>query len=234
MSQEYGYTRISNPKMNIERQIRNILAAYPNTLIVREAFTGTTIDRKEWNKIVNVVTAGDTIIFDSGSRMSRNAEEGFAAYEELYHRGVELVFLKEPHINTATFKKAMETAVPMTGTSVDYILEGINKYLMTLAKEQIRLAFEQREKEVMDLQQRTKEGILTSKLNGKIPGRKHGTKITTKKSIAAKEVIKKYAVDFGGSLPDKDVMVLVGLSRNTYYKYKRELKTALEGRIGNP
>lgn len=228
MTQEYGYTRISNPKMNIERQVRNILAEYPNAHIVREAYTGTTIDRKEWNKVFKAVTADDTIIFDSVSLMSRNAEEGFAAYEELYHRGVELIFLKEPHINTTTFKKVMETAVPMTGTSVDYILEGVNKYLMTLAKEQIRLAFEQSEKEVMDLRQRTREGIQTAKLNGKIPGRKHGAQITTKKSIAAKEVIQKYAKDFGGSLPDTDVMILAGLARNTYYKYKRELKAALE------
>ena len=214
--------------MNIERQVLNILAVYPNAHIVREAFAGTTIDRKEWNKVFKAVTSGDTIIFVSVSRMSRNAEEGFATYEELYHQGIELVFLKEPHINTATFKNAMEIAIPMTGTSVDYILEGVNKYLMTLAKEQIRLAFEQNEKEVMDLRQRTKEGIQTAKLNGKIPGRKHGAQITTKKSIAAKEVIKKYAKDFGGSLPDKDVMILTGLARNTYYKYKRELKAALE------
>ena len=77
---EFGYVRISNPKMNIERQVRNILVEYPNAHIIREAFTGTTIDRKEWNKVFNVVRAGDTIIFDSVSRMSRNAEEGFAAY----------------------------------------------------------------------------------------------------------------------------------------------------------
>lgn len=88
--------------------------------------------------------------------------------------------------------------------------------------------FEQSEKEVMDLRQRTREGIQTAKLNGKIPCRKHGAQITTKKSIAAKEVIQKYAKDFGGSLPDTDVMILTGLARNTYYKYKRELKAALE------
>lgn len=43
----------------------------------------------------------------------------------------------------------------MTGTNVDYILEGVNEYLMALAKEQIRLAFEQSEKEAEDLHQRT-------------------------------------------------------------------------------
>ena len=69
-------------------------------------------------------------------------------YEELYNKGIELVFLKEPHINTSTYKKALESNISMTGTNVDFILEGVNKYLMSLAKEQIRLTFVQLEKEV--------------------------------------------------------------------------------------
>lgn len=221
---EYGYCRKSQQKQNIERQIRNIKSAYPEAVIVQEAYTGTTIDRKEWNKLFKKVKEGDTIIFDSVSRMSRNAEEGFTAYEELYNRGINLVFLKEPYINTDTFKNAMKQAIPMTGTSVDFILDGINKYLLAIAKEQIILAFGQAEKEVADLHQRTKEGIETARLNGKQIGLKEGTKLTTKKSIAAKDIIKKHSKDFCGTLADTEVMKLTGLARNTYYKYKRELK----------
>ena len=55
--------------------------------------------------------------------MSRNAEEGFELYKELYDKGVELVFLKEPHINTETYRKALSAQVVMTGEMVDYILE---------------------------------------------------------------------------------------------------------------
>lgn len=140
------------------------------------------------------------------------------------NRGVNLVFLKEPHINTDTYKKALENNVQLTGSNVDYILEGVNRYLMELAKEQIRLAFEQSEKEVEDLHQRTREGIETARLNGKQIGRKKDAKITTKKSLAAKEIIRKHSRDFNGTLSDVEVMQLTGLSRNTYYKYKRELK----------
>lgn len=142
----YGYARISTLKQSIERQVRNIEREYPNAVIIREAYTGTKINRREWGKLFSTVQTGDTIVFDSVSRMSRNAEDGFAAYEELYTRGVNLVFLKEPHINTATYKRVLERSVPMTGTSVDYILAGINRYLLELAREQIRLAFEQAEK----------------------------------------------------------------------------------------
>lgn len=219
----YGYCRISRRTMNIERQVRNIKKEYPNAIIIREAFTGTTINRTEWNKLVSKAKEGDTIIFDSVSRMSRNADEGFIAYEELYNKGVSLVFLKEPQINTETYKKALAAAVPMTGTAVDYILQGINTYLMELAKEQIKLAFEQSQKEVNDLHQRTVEGLETARLNGKQIGRKEGVKINTKKSIKAKEIILKHSKDFGGSLGDKDLIKLVGIARGTYYKYKKEL-----------
>lgn len=224
----YGYCRISKAKQQIDRQIRNIKAEYPAAVIVQEAFTGTTTDRKEWNKLFAKAKEGDTIVFDSVSRMSRNAEEGFSAYETLYNRGVNLVFLKEPHINTDTYKQSMQGLVSLTNTDVDYILEGVNKYLLALAKTQIKIAFEQAEKEVADLHQRTKEGIETARLAGKQIGRAEGAKVTTKKSIAAKEIIKKHSSAFGGTLGDNEVITLAGLSRKTYYKYKKELKEGIE------
>lgn len=221
----YGYCRISTKQQSIERQVRNIKGLYSKAVIITEAYSGTTIDRPEWNKLYKKVKAGDTVVFDSVSRMSRSADEGFALYEELYNKGIELVFIKEPHINTATYKQALQNNVALTGTNVDFILEGVNKYLMALAKEQIRLAFEQSEKEVEDLHQRTKEGIETARLNGKQIGQKQGAKLVTKKSIKAKELIQKHSKDFDGTLSDVDCMKLIGLARNTYYKYKGEMKT---------
>lgn len=224
MNKIYGYCRISRKQQSIDRQIRNIKELYPSAIIVEEAFTGTKIEgRKEFNKLLSKVKKGDTIVFDSVSRMSRNAEEGFTLYEELYNKGIELIFIKEQHINTTTYKQALTNNIQMTGTAVDSILKGINEYLMALAKEQIRLAFIQAEKEVKDLQQRTKEGIETARLKGKQIGLEKGTKLTTKKSIAAKEQIQKYSKDFNGSLKDTEVMKLIGISRNSYYKYKKEL-----------
>lgn len=225
MEKKYGYCRISTKQQNIERQIRNILSAYPDADIRTESYTGTKIDgRKELEKILKEVKKGDTIIFDSVSRMSRNADEGFELYQNLFQKGVELVFLKEPHINTATYKKALQSGVQLTGTKVDLILSGVNAYLMELAKEQIKIAFAQAEKEVLDLRQRTKEGIETARRNGKQIGQAEGKKFNIKKAAPAKEKIKKYSRDFDGTLPDAEVMKLVGLARNTYYKYKKELK----------
>lgn len=225
----YGYCRISKSNQVIDRQIRNILKEYPTAHIIQEVFTRTTLNRKEWNKLFNTVKSGDTIVFDSVSRMSGESDEGFNAYEILYNKGVNLIFLKEPHINTDVYKKALETNIQLTGNSVDYILEGVNKYLMVLAKEQIKLAFIQSQKEVDDLHQRVKEGMETARLNGKQIGKPKGTGKTTKKSKEMKDIILKHSADFNGNLNDIEMMKLTALSRNTYYKYKRELKEELKG-----
>lgn len=219
----YGYCRISTPQQNIERQERNIKAAYPDAVLVSEAYTGTKIERPKWSRLLARVVKGDTIVFDSVSRMSRDAADGYAAYEDLYSRGVTLVFLKEPHINTDTYRVAMSVSLPKTDTKVDILLDAVEQFMLALAKEQIQLAFDQSEKEVKDLHQRTSEGIKTAKLNGKQIGQPKGAKLTTKKSIAAKQIIKQHAKEFGGSLSDPEVIKLAGISRNSYYKYKREL-----------
>lgn len=221
----YGYCRISTQSQNIERQVRNILAVFPDAEIIREVYTGTTFQgRDKLEKLLKKVRRDDTIVFDSVSRMSRSAEEGFALYQHLFNMGVHLVFLKEPHINTDTYRKALAAKVELTGDKVDFILEGVNRYLMELAKEQIRIAFEQAQKEVDDLRQRTREGMETAKMNGKQIGQKPGVKLHIKKADAAKKAIQIYSKDFGGSLSDKDVMKLAGISPNTYYKYKAELR----------
>lgn len=225
----YGYCRISTAKQSLDRQVSNIMRYNPAAKIVKEVFTGTVVSRPEWDKLKKKLVAGDTVIFDSVSRMSRNAADGFAEYEQLYRQNINLVFIKEPHINTDTYRNAMQVGLPMTGTNVDFILEGVNKYLLALAKEQIRLAFDQSQKEVDDMRQRTREGIAEAKKRGEQVGRQAGAVVETKKGKAVQEYILKYCKDFGGSLSDSDVMDLAAkqlghCSRNTFYKYKSMLK----------
>ncbi len=52
----YGYVRISTKKQVI------------------------TVNRPEWNRLKKIVAAGDTIVFDSVSRMSRNADKEIIIY----------------------------------------------------------------------------------------------------------------------------------------------------------
>ncbi len=228
MNKTYGYCRISTRKQNIERQVRNIKEKYPRAEIYREEYTGTTTNRPVWNRLKKMLREGDTLVFDSVSRMSRNADEGMELYENLYIQGINIVFLKESYVNTDIYKKSLEQAIPNTGTDIDIILEGINKYLITLAKKQVKLAFEQSEKEVQDLRERTKEGIETARRKGKQIGGIEGKKLTTKKSIETKKQINALSEDFKGIYKDVEILQMLNISRNTYYKYKKEIRKEYE------
>lgn len=229
----YGIGRISTGKQNIERQVRNILAKYPNARIIKETYTGTKLEgRKEFENLLKILKKGDTLVFDSVSRMSRNSEEGCNLYEELFNKGINIIFLKEEYINTEVYRKALENQINIelstgnkaTDELMQTIISALNKYTLALAKEQIKKAFDQAEKEVQDLHQRTKEGIITAKLEGKQIGQTKGTNLITKKEKEAKPLIIKYSKDFDGTLSDKECIKLIGISRNSYYLYKRELK----------
>lgn len=228
MSTIYGYARISTPKQSIDRQIRNIKQYEPTAIIITEAFTGTTTNRPQFQKLLNNLKPNDTIIFDSVSRMSRNAKEGFQLYQELYENNINLIFLKEHHIDTATYKQSIPQLPQLGNEIIQPILDGIQQSLMNLAQQQILLAFQQSEKEVEDTKQRIREGLVTAKLNGSQVGQPQGAKLTTKKSQQIKPLILKYSKSFNGSLTDKDTIKLLGIDRKTYYKYKKELKSTTE------
>lgn len=234
-----GYCRISTNRQNLERQERNILARYPDALIYKEVYTGTKITgRKVWNTVYNLVRKEAdkkdiTIVFDSVSRMSRDATEGFELYKELYNMGVRLVFLKEPHINTDTYKEQLNKQIQIdaqlgdeaTTKLMNSITDALNVYVMDLAEKQIKLAFEQSEKEVEDLRKRTSEGLVTAKMNGKQVGRVPGRKYESQKSKVAKERIRKISKTFEGNLSDAECIEMLNISRNSFYKYKAEMKT---------
>ena len=230
----YAYCRVSTKRQKLSRQISNILEIYPKATIIREFYTGTTQNRPGWDKLMGLVKKDDTIVFDSVSRMSRNAQEGYNDYKMLYTLGVNLVFLNEPLINTSVFDSTrnnlLSVSVETGNEAVDNFFKGnielINNFLMALAEEQIKTAFEQSEKEVNDLHSRISQGIREAKRNGTKVGLEQGTILTTKKSIDCKAIIQKHSKDFGGSLDDSDVMKLCGCSRNSYYKYKKEIKGA--------
>ena len=173
MNKIYGYCRISTPKQNIERQIRNILKEFPDAIIIQETFTGARFQgRKELEKLIRT------------------------------------------------------------------ILDALNDYIMTLARQQIQLAFIQSQKEVDDLHQRTREGIETARRNGKQIGQQSGRKLKIRKKSPIQQLILKHSKNFNGSNSDREVIAIINssinpedkskllhVSLNTYYKYKDELKS---------
>ncbi len=208
---DYGYVRVSTPKQNNERQKRNILNAYPNAIIYEDIHTRTNFSAREnWEELMKVILPGDRIIFDSVSRMCGNADEGVIIYEELFDKNIELVFLAEPHINTSIYKEALNKQIELTGTVVDVILEGINKFFRELAKQQIRIAFDQAEKEVIDIRQRTKDGLQTARIAGRFGGRPGVDRATQKKM---------YLMYYSGEFSLRKILDDCKISKSTLYNY---------------
>ena len=247
----YAYCRVSTQKQSLARQREKILRAYPDipdSHIYEDEFTGRKLDRPQFKKLLGRVSSGDTIVFDEVSRMSRDAEDGYRLYRELYDAGVSLVFLANPLINTELYRKAAQ--IPETGDKDfdETVRIGLNKYFVRLSEKQFRLAFQKPQEEVDNLSRRTSEGMKshgatnTYKMdektgeylldkNGKkiieeygtIAKSKQGKTVETKKATESKAIILKHSKSFGGTLSDTEVRKLCGVSRNSYYKYKAQL-----------
>lgn len=233
-----GICRKSRANQNIERQVRNIQNKYPNARIIKITCSGAkVIGYKDFEKVIKEVKENKKhknykLVFDSASRMSRDSEGGCELYEDLFNHNVSIEFLKEPQINTDVFRKTLNNQIELqaktgneaTDKLINTVIQALNDYTIALAKEQIKKVFDEAETELKNIHQRTSEGLLTAKLNGKRVGTPKGTKLTTKKSIEAKEIIIKHYKVFGnGTLNATETMKLAGIDKNTFYKYKREL-----------
>lgn len=219
-----GYARVSTQKQSLSRQVTNIRNLYPDIKIYSDKYTGTKLDRPNFQLLLSIVRPGDTIVFDSVSRMSRNAEEGYELYMELYEKGINLEFINEPHISSEHFRRASEQSIGSVGNEVaDIYIRATNEVLMLLAKQQIKLAFEQADKEAADTRDRIKQGLREREAKtGLKNGRKKGDKVIVHKKAERVRKIKKYSKSCYGTNSDVDVMKLLpGISKNTYYKYKK-------------
>ncbi len=140
----FGYCRVSTKTQSLERQFKNIKKEFGEDVIFfSENFTGTTTERPEWKKLKSIIRKGDAIVFDSVSRMSRNSEQGTDLYFELVERGIKLIFLKEPYINSEVFNSNSSNKIEKSGEEIaDEYIEATNRVFKILAKRQIKIAFD--------------------------------------------------------------------------------------------
>lgn len=221
----FGYCRVSTAKQSLERQIENIKELYPEAIILTEEYTGKTIERPKYILLKQIINSGDKIVFDSVSRMSRNAEEGYNDYMSFWENGIILEFLNEPHLNTEFFTKQLDLMNfnLKVGDTFEPLIQGIKKTLKNIISGQIKIGFEQSEKEVTDLSKRTKEALAVLKKNGKKLGRpKRVIPETIKKDIIENYILsrKKKHTDF---------LEVYKISRTTFFEYLKEIK----GEMGN-
>lgn len=137
----FGYARVSTETQVLDRQI-DMLNEYGVSHIYCEKMTGTKRNRPELEKMLDRVTAGDTVVIESLSRLGRSTKDLIELMELFNEKQVNLVSLKE-NINTTT---------------------AAGKLLFTLIS-----AISQFERDcIVD---RTREGLAAARARGRVGGR---------------------------------------------------------------
>lgn len=229
-----GYARVSTPTQKLSRQIDNLKSAYPDIVIIQETYSGKTQNRPKWQKLLRQCRAGNVskLVFDEVSRFSRNAEEAIKEYKELYELGIELEFIKEPHINSEVYRQASQRQINVDTSAMDTdtahllntVIEGLNDYLLAVAEKQIRLAFERAQAERELLSKRTSEGLKQAKLMGSKVGRQKGERLETRKKKRAVKIIRQHYKLLGGELTATQCFLLCQVTKSTFYRYINEMR----------
>lgn len=141
MGIKVGYVRVSTKDQNEERQLE-IMKQQKVEKIFKEKESGKTTKRQEFQKMLDYVREGDTLVIESYSRLARSTRDLLTIVDTLEEKGVNLISIKE-NIDTTT----------PTGKLLFTIMAGISQF----------------EREIM--LQRQGEGIMEAKKKGTTFGR---------------------------------------------------------------
>ena len=103
-----GYARVSTQEQNLDRQLDNLKAAGCERIYC-EKMTGTKAHRPELDKMKEALRAGDVLVIDSFSRLSRSTKDLLETVEMLTDQGVNIISLKEQLDTTTATGKLMLT-----------------------------------------------------------------------------------------------------------------------------
>lgn len=137
-----GYARVSQDSQNLNRQIDNLKNAGCEKIFVDKQ-TGSKLDRKELNELLNFIRENDLIIIDELTRLSRSVKDLFHLVDIIHDKKAHIKSLKEIWLDTTSPQ----------GKLLFTVFAGISEFERDLIK------------------QRTKEGLASARARGKKGGR---------------------------------------------------------------
>lgn len=224
----FGYARTSTRSQKLESQITTLEdMGCDLENIFTDQFTGTgdSDQRNGWKKLLKEINkkkyekVGKVICFMSVNRMSRDKISGVRDYFNLIEKGYELVFQMDPTINSSVYGDKIKSASTISVNDKDLdetLIKGIREYLIKLAKQQIKIAFDQSEKEAKHIKEKVKRGLMNST---KKAGRKKGYISKKKKNIPLSFIKDSKEVKNISTLSR-----LYSVSRPTIYSWLKEIK----------
>lgn len=197
----YGYIRVSSKEQSKKRQEKELLEyGVKKENIYSEEVSGKNFeDRIEYPRLFKACSVGDTIVFTSLDRFSRNVSATVKELEELKKKGINAVFIKE---------------------NIDTSRGEVNTLLITVftwVAEQERKTLLERQRKGYNALQKTEDGRMISKKGTLIGGREK--KLTNKQL----ELIREYKD--GNSIYNLSQLArLLNVSRPYLYKKLKEIE----------
>ena len=206
-STTYYYVRLPKGAKS-QRQTKEAKADQLNTSVENITFADVSYcNNAEYTPDLN---SGDTLKFDSLYSFADAPVKGAQLFCELIAKGIKLSFISEPYFDSEVYR---DIARSISTQKMERIITN-----------QLDVAIPHIVKVHTDRIQAQQAGIQARKEKGLKVGTPKDTKLTTAKSKEMKPKIKRMSKHFNGTMKDTDLIEALGISRNTYYKYKKELK----------
>ena len=98
----WGYIRVSTTDQKLIRQQEALLNYGVNSeFIISDKSTGKNIEREGYQKLKKCLKAGDTLVILELDRLSRDMQDLKTEWNDLKNKGVGIVVINQPVLNTA-------------------------------------------------------------------------------------------------------------------------------------
>ncbi|MEF2969109.1 recombinase family protein [Paenibacillus sp. M1] len=155
-SKVWGYVRVSKADQNPDRQVDMLMMEYriPKEDIFIDLISGVKYDRPELAKLQSVLRAGDVIVVESLSRVSRSSKDLLTLLEDWQARGITFISHKE---------------------KLDFS-SSTGQFMLTMLA-----AMSQFERDT--LRERVREGVASARARGRVGGRPKTDKRALEKAV---------------------------------------------------
>lgn len=207
--EERGIQRFTRQESALKKYAEGNSLQFDEHNIYKEDRSGKNFDdRTEWKKLEAAARQGDTIIFKDISRFTRESENGYRKYMEMYNKGIRLIFLDNQTVCTDYIRQLLDVA-ERQNLIAKISLENTVKLLIYVELDRV-------EQERLTLSKRITDGIAASE---KKSGRKFGK--VDKLTPELEQDIQLYLTD--RNIRQITLIKKHGICRNTFKKYVKQL-----------
>lgn len=193
---KYGYARVSSKGQDLTVQVNQLIDnGVPKSNIFKEKVSGRKKDsRIEFNKMLDLVQRGDTIVVSKLDRFARSTQDALNTIQQLNEKGVFLVVL-----NMGGMPVDTSTAI---GKLMVTMLAGIAEFEADMSRE------------------RQTEGIALAKERGVYKGR---PTTYTDKHRGLQQALEWFNDRDNNKMTVNEIAEITGISRATIYREARKL-----------